>query len=87
MVVTQTEDRSIVYYPTFLKNGSFNYIAPAMLVNVMVVQAIVVTQTEDRSIVYYPTVLINGIFNYIAPAMVVNISVHKFVKLLIKIKS
>jgi len=73
MVFTQSEDRSIIYFPTVLRNGIYNTQAPAFGFNVMVVYAMIVTQSEDNFIVYSPTVLRNGILIYIAPAMLVKI--------------
>jgi hypothetical protein len=73
MVFTQSEDRSIIYFPTVLRNGIYNTQAPAFGFNAMIVQAMHVTQSEDRSIIYFPTVLRNGILIYIAPAMLVKI--------------
>jgi len=44
-------------------------LAPAMVVNVMVVRAMVFTQSEDRSIIYFATVLANEIYHTQAPAI------------------
>jgi hypothetical protein len=44
-------------------------LAPAMVVNVLVVRAMVFTQSEDRSIIYFATVLANEIYNTQAPAI------------------
>jgi hypothetical protein len=44
-------------------------LAPAMVVNVLVVRAMVFTQSEDRSIIYFATVLANEIYHTQAPAI------------------
>jgi hypothetical protein len=40
MVVTQSEDRSIIYFATVLANEIYNSQAPAMLVKIIAVKAI-----------------------------------------------
>ena len=73
MIVTQSEDRSIIYFATVLANEIYNTQAPAIGFNAIVVQAMHVTKSEDRSIIYFQTVLRNGILIYLAPAKLVKI--------------
>jgi len=44
-------------------------LAPAMVINELVVRAMVFTQSEDRSIIYFATVFVNEIYNTQAPAI------------------
>jgi hypothetical protein len=73
LIVTQSADRSVIYFATVLANEIYNTQAPAIGFNVMVVYALIVTQSEDSFVVCFATVLRNGILIYIAPAMFVKI--------------
>ena len=61
MIVTQSVDRSIIYFATVLANEMYTLQAPAIGFNTMVVQAMHITQSEDRSIIYFATVFVNEI--------------------------
>ncbi len=57
MIVTQSVDRSIIYFATVLANEIYNTQAPAFGFNEMVVYAMIVTQSDDNFVVYFATVL------------------------------
>ena len=72
MIVTQSEDRSIIYFATVLANEIYNTQAPAIGFNEMVVFAMIVTKSEDSCVVYFATVLTNEIQTIQAPAKFVS---------------
>jgi hypothetical protein len=61
MIVTQSEDRSIIYFATVLANEIYNTQAPAIGFNAIVVQAMHVTKSEDSFVVYFATIFVNEV--------------------------
>jgi hypothetical protein len=61
MIVTQSEDRSIIYFATVLANEMYTLQAPAIGFNAIVVQAMHVTKSEDSFFVYFATVFVNEV--------------------------
>ena len=61
MIVTQSEDRSIIYFATVLANEIYHTQAPAIGFNAIVVQAMHVTKSEDSFVVYFATIFVNEV--------------------------
>ena len=57
ILVTQSEDRSIIYFSTVLANEIYNKQAPAFGFNELVVYTMIVKQSDDNFVVYFATVL------------------------------